>query len=277
MQRVHLPAVLLLLAALLPGCTHAPVRAGGDDAADRSQAAGVETGGRDRAQAQRPQTPDQLDPWEPFNRRVYGFNRGFDRAIFRPAARAYTNVVPSPVRKGISHFFDNLQQPVTALNLLLQGDGQMAASAGGRFVLNTTVGVLGFLDPATDAGVPVYQSDFGATFAHWGWDRSRYLMLPLFGPSTLRDGVGKLVNTRVSPVGVVSEEVGPGVTVIYAVDARARALPTDAFLEGVEDDYLLLRDAYLQRRRCQIHDCSEEIPDYEIPDYDFEVPDFRGN
>ena len=222
-----------------------------------------------------PLSPEQLDPWQPFNRRMHGFNRGLDRAILRPAARGYVKVVPQVLRRGVSNFFNNLYQPVTALNYLLQGEPRRAGSATGRFLMNATLGLGGVLDPATHAGVGYYENDFGQTLAHWGWRRSRYLVLPLFGPATVRDGLGKGIATRASPVSYVAEEWGPGVSLLYGVDARASGLPAEAFLEGAEDEYLLIRDAYLQRRRCQLEDCSEELPEYLLPDYEVELPDFE--
>lgn len=225
--------------------------------------------------ASAPLSPEQLDPWQPFNRSMHGFNRGLDRAILRPAARGYVKVVPQVLRRGVSNFFSNLYQPVTALNYLLQGEPRRAGSAGGRFLLNATLGLGGILDPATHAGVGHYENDFGQTLARWGWHRSRYVVLPLFGPATVRDGVGKGIATRVSPVGYVAEEWGPGVSLLYGVDARAGGLPAEAFLEDAEDEYLLIRDAYLQRRHCQLEDCSEELPEYLLPDYEVELPDFE--
>lgn len=210
--------------------------------------------------------PRAYDPWEKTNRRTHRFNRGLDRAIMKPVARTYVRVLPSPVRSGIGHFFNNLQQPVVALNLVLQGHPGMATKSVGRFVMNLTLGIAGVFDPATKAGVPYYKSDFGETFAQWGWDRSRYLVLPVFGPSTVRDGFGRLINSRVSPINTVSREVGPGVGIVYGIHSRASALPSEVFMENAEDDYLLLRDVYYQRRACQIRDCTQDDLDYALPE-----------
>ena len=221
-------------------------------------------------------TPDQLDPWQPFNRRMHAVNSVLDKVILRPVAKVYAKVTPKPVRTGVSNFFDNLQQPVTALNLTLQGRPGAAAQSLGRFAMNLTIGLAGVLDPATHAGIPHHSKDFGQTFAKWGWDTSRFLVLPVFGPGTVRDTFGKGVNTTVSPVSWLAEQEGAEFSILYGIDARASALPADAFLQGAEDEYLLIRDAYLQRRRCQIVDCSEDLPDYLLPDYEFEVPDFES-
>jgi phospholipid-binding lipoprotein MlaA len=249
----------LLLATLLAGC------AGRDTRPDATPAEQVA-----------PPSPDQMDPWQPFNRRMHAVNSVLDRIILRPVAKVYAKVTPKPVRTGVSNFFDNLQQPVTALNLTLQGRPGAAAQSLGRFAMNLTLGLVGVLDPATHAGLPYHSKDFGQTFAKWGWDSSRFLVLPVFGPGTVRDAFGKGVNTTVSPVSWLAEQEGAEFSILYGVDARASALPADAFLEGAEDEYLLIRDAFMQRRRCQIVDCSEDLPDYLLPDYEFEVPDFES-
>jgi phospholipid-binding lipoprotein MlaA len=259
-QRLLIPFLLLTL--LLGGC--ATTRSGSRDLA---------ANGAERTEA--PPSPDELDPWQPFNRRMHAVNSVLDKILLRPVARVYAKVTPQPVRKGVSNFFGNLQQPVTALNLALQGKPKAAGQSTGRFLLNLTLGVAGILDPATHAGIPYHDKDFGQTFAAWGWRTSRYLVLPVFGPGTVRDTFGKGVNTTVSPVSWLAEREGAEYSILYGIDARAGVLSADAFLEGAEDEYLLIRDAYLQRRRCQIVDCTEEVPDYLLPDYDFEVPDFE--
>ena len=221
-------------------------------------------------------TPQQLDPWEPFNRKMHAVNSVLDKVILRPVAKTYVKVTPQPVRKGVTNFFTNLQQPVTTLNLVLQGQPKPAAQSVGRFLLNLTLGLGGILDPATHANIPRHDQDFGQTFARWGWNTSRFLVLPVFGPGTVRDTMGKGVATTVSPVSWLAEKEGAEFSILYGIDARSFGLAADAFLEGAEDEYLLIRDAYLQRRRCQIVDCTEEVPEYLLPDYEFEVPDFES-
>jgi phospholipid-binding lipoprotein MlaA len=257
-HRLILP--LLLLSLLLGGCATTGTRSAPPDS-DAAAAA--------------PLTPDQLDPWQPFNRKMHTVNSVLDRILLRPVARVYAKVTPKPVRKGVSNFFGNLQQPVTALNLVLQGQPKQAGQTAGRFLLNLTVGLAGIFDPATHAGLPYHDKDFGQTFAAWGWRPSRYLVLPVFGPGTVRDALGKGVGTTVSPVSWLAEREGAEFSILYGIDARASVLSADAFLIGAEDEYLLVRDAFLQRRRCQIIDCTEEVPEYLLPDYDFEVPDFE--
>ena len=134
---------------------------------------------------------DAGDPWEGFNRRVHTFNNAIDRAIAKPLAKAYMAVVPRPVRLGVSNFFSNLGQPLTMVNSLLQGRPKQAAQTLGRFALNTTLGIGGIFDPATEADLPRYDEDFGQTLGQWGWKRSNMASLsispkiqPLTGPST---------------------------------------------------------------------------------------------
>lgn len=217
---------------------------------------------------------EALDPWQGFNRPVYRFNRGFDRVVFRPVAKVYDRIAPGLVKKGVNNFFDNLQEPVVTLNLLLQGRPKASLQSFGRFLTNSTLGLAGIFDPATEARFPRHRGDFGQTFGRWGWRQSRYVVLPLFGPATVRDGLGKGVNTRVSPIDWLAREEGAEYSLLYGIDARARALSSESLLEGAADEYLLVRDAYLQIRRCQIIDCSDDLPDYLLPDYEFEIPDF---
>lgn len=216
------------------------------------------------------------DPWERFNRGMFAVNDTLDRIVLRPVAKTYATLAPRPVRSGVGNFFTNLQQPVTGLNLLLQGHPGQAGSALGRFLLNAFLGLGGILDPASDVGIPLRDRGFGQTLAQWGWRDSRYLVLPLFGPSTLRDGIGKGVNSSVSPVTWLARREGAELSILYGIDARASVLPFESMMEGAPDRYLMIRDAYLQRRHCQIVDCSGELPDYLLPDYEFEIPDFES-
>lgn len=257
MTAVRLPLWLLLATLALPGC--ATLNANRDTL----------------AQTEHPSSA-QLDPWEPFNRNMHAVNSVLDKVILRPVAKAYVKITPQPIRKGVTNFFTNLQQPVTTINLALQGKPKPAAESIGRFALNLTLGLGGILDPATHADIPMHDQDFGQTFAVWGWETSRYLVLPIFGPGTVRDTLGKGASSTVSPISWLAEEEGAWVSVLYGVDARSFGLAADAFLADAEDEYLLMRDAYLQRRRCQIRDCTDEVPEYLLPDYEFEVPDFES-
>ncbi|MEM7053721.1 MAG: VacJ family lipoprotein [Pseudomonadota bacterium] len=209
-----------------------------------------------------PEERHAADPWEPFNRNMYSFNRTVDKAILRPIARGYTAITPDPVERGISNIFDNIQSMPVILNLLLQGEPADAGRMFERFFVNTVFGLAGIFDVATEAGLPDYDEDFGQTLAVWGWQDSRYLVLPLLGPSTVRDALGR-------PVDGVADlpwnEVTDGRAYLWGVnliETRARLLPREAQLEEAFDEYLFIRDAWLQRRDFQITGESE-TPDYE--------------
>ena len=192
------------------------------------------------------------DPWEKYNRKVHEFNNVIDRAILRPVAQAYVRVVPKPIRLGISNFFRNLGQPVTMINALLQGKPEVAANAAMRFAVNSTFGLGGLLDPASAIDIPTEQEDFGQTLGKWGWAKSRYVELPLFGPRTVRDIFGMVVDRPLNPTRHFDTESQTGMSVIQVIDIRTQLLSIDSLREGAADDYLLYRDSWMQRRNYQI-------------------------
>ena len=207
------------------------------------------------------------DPWEGYNRRVHSFNNVLDQKLAKPLATAYLAVVPGPIRTGVSNFFNNLRQPVSALNALLQGKPKQAGQAFGRFALNATLGVGGLFDPATDAGLPYRTEDFGQTLGIWGWENSRYLELPLFGPRTVRDTFGIAGDAPLSPVRQINDDAARiGVQGLQLADLRVRLMAIDSLREGAADDYALMRDAWMQRRQYQIfgerESSSSNLPDY---------------
>lgn len=209
------------------------------------------------------------DPWEPMNRRIHTFNNAVDRTVARPLARAYVRVVPRPLRLGVSNFMDNLGQPLTAVNSLLQGQPKLAGQAMGRFLLNSTLGIGGILDPASDAGLPRKREDFGQSLGVWGWQRSRYVVLPFFGPRTIRDTVGLAGDVPLSPIRRINDDqtriLLQGLSL---VDTRAQMLSLDSLREGAMDDYTLVRDAWLKRRNYQIESNRPHSPENEaLPDY----------
>jgi phospholipid-binding lipoprotein MlaA len=212
--------------------------------------------------------PQSYDPWETFNRRMHRFNNAVDRRVAQPLARVYTRTVPRPVRLGVGNFFNNLGQPVSALNALLQGKPKQAGQSVGRFLLNSTVGVGGLFDPATKAKLPNRSEDFGQTLAIWGWKTSRYVELPLFGPRTLRDVFGMVGDSPLSPLRQIEEDrVRVFLQGLQLVDLRAQLLSTDSFREGAADDYALVRDAWMQRRNYQISGDRKGAEDQTLPDY----------
>jgi phospholipid-binding lipoprotein MlaA len=211
--------------------------------------------------------PASYDPWEGMNRKVHGFNSAVDRRIAKPLAHAYVAAVPRPVRLGVGNFFANLGQPVAALNALLQGKPKQAAQALGRFMLNATLGIGGIFDPASDAHLPYRDEDFGQTLGTWGWKTSRYVELPLFGPRTVRDVFGLVGDGQLAPL----RQVGDDPTRVFLqglqlVDVRTQLFAVDSMREGAADDYALVRDAWLQRRRYQIFGDRKQQDD-ELPEY----------
>src|SRR5690606_37303152 len=211
--------------------------------------------------------PASYDPWEPLNRRVHRFNNAVDKYIASPLAHAYVDVVPRPVRLGVRNFFSNLGQPVNALNSLLQGKPLEAGEALARLLMNSTLGIGGIFDPASDAGLRYSGEDFGQTLGKWGWERSRYVELPLFGPRTVRDVFGLVGDAPLSPIRQVEEDtVRVFMQGLQLVDVRTQLFAVDSMREGATDDYALVRDAWLQRRNYQIQGDQDEI-DESLPDY----------
>lgn len=232
-----------------------------DGASATDVAPGVDADVLADAEPSDPQAPVD-DPWEGFNRHVHGFNNTADQLVFRPLAVGYDTVAPAPVKAGVSRFFANLGMPATAVNQALQGRPRHAAQSLGRFAVNFTVGIGGVFDPATHFGVPQHSpQDFGQTLATWGWSESRYLVLPLFGPRTLRDTVAIVGDQPLSPLGQVQSRVAAaGLQMMEVVDGRARMLPLDKFRRDAFDDYLLVRDAWAQRRKQQIQQELQDRP-----------------
>ncbi|MCR6686155.1 VacJ family lipoprotein [Pseudoxanthomonas sp.] len=208
------------------------------------------------------------DPWEPMNRRIHAFNNAVDRTVARPLAKAYVAVVPQPVRLGVTNFFDNLGSPLTFVNQLLQGRPRDAVQTLGRFVVNSTLGIGGVFDPASDLKMKRRSEDFGQTLGTWGWGRSRYVELPFFGPRTVRDVFGLAADAPLSPIRQIEEDkVRIGLQGVQLVDTRAQLLSLDALRDAAPDEYAMTRDAWLARRNYMIeidrrHPAEDELPDY---------------
>jgi phospholipid-binding lipoprotein MlaA len=200
-----------------------------------------------------PRSPQ--DPWESWNRGVYRFNDKLDRAVAKPVAKTYVRVVPQPVRTGVSNFFGNVETPMVMVNDALQGKFRAAGNDLGRFLLNTTVGIGGVLDPATSAGLDRNYEDFGLTLGHWGVHPGPFLELPVLGPSDLRDGPTKLVDAYLKPTQYISNlYIKYGLYLPYVVDLRASLLPLEETLKNTFDPYAFIRDAYLARRAYLVSD-----------------------
>jgi phospholipid-binding lipoprotein MlaA len=209
-------------------------------------------------------TDPERDPWEAYNRKIHAFNMGFDRALFRPVAKGYDYIMPDAPQRGVRNFFRNLAYPVTFLNLILQGKFEDSLTATGRFLMNSTVGLLGFFDVATKADIPKFDEDFGQTLAVWGWKDSRYLVMPVFGPYTARDFLGRGFYGYFHPVSYAIREHNNYVPlVVDLISLRAELLPFQEDLDAASDPYVMVRDVWLQNREFRIHDGNPPAPDYD--------------
>jgi len=203
-----------------------------------------------------PEFADPRDPWEGFNRSMYSFNDMLDRAAIKPLAQGYNAIVPAPVNKGVSNFFSNLDDVTSAINNLLQFKVERAVSDLGRVVVNTTIGVGGLFDVASNMDLPKYGEDFGQTLGTWGAASGPYLVLPLIGSSSGRDAVGVVVDWFTDPVNYVEDDtVRWGLHGLDLVDTRADLLNASRVVEQAAlDPYAFVRDAYLQRRNSAVYD-----------------------
>lgn len=199
---------------------------------------------------------DPNDPLEPFNRRVYQFNDALDVAVIKPVATAYQDVLPAPVRLGVRNFFANLQDAWSGVNNALQFKAEPAANSFVRFGVNTFIGLGGILDVASEMKIERHTKDFGHTLGYWGVAPGPYLVLPLMGPSTLRDTLALPVDAQGNLVsGIEHIPTRNSLTLLRLVDKRASLLDASAMLDKVAlDKYTFTRDSYLQRRRSSIYD-----------------------
>lgn len=199
---------------------------------------------------------DPRDPLEPYNRAVHRFNSDFDKAFLQPIAKGYRVITPEPVDRGITNFFNNLADLTSAANNALQFKMSRAGSDVGRIFINSTVGVLGFVDVATNVGLPSYKEDFGQTLGYWGLEPGAYFVLPLLGPSSIRDTIGLAGDLVTDPlINIEEDKVYWGLVGLRVVDRRADLLAASQILDDAAiDPYVFLRDAYLQRRLSLVHD-----------------------
>jgi phospholipid-binding lipoprotein MlaA len=205
------------------------------------------------------------DPWERMNRGTYAFNQWFDRWIFKPAAKGYAWVLPDPVQNAVSRAFLNLTGPTVILNDLLQGKWRQSGADSSRFVINTTVGLVGFFDVATKWGFPAHDEDFGQTLGVWGVGPGPYLVLPIIGPRNFRDtgGLGMDIVTDVNTY-VKDDALRYGLYTLRLVNQRARLLgATDVLTEATGDDsYVFVRESYTGLRRNLIYDGNPPAPKF---------------
>ncbi|MDZ4142494.1 MAG: VacJ family lipoprotein [Methylotenera sp.] len=205
-------------------------------------------------------TQANKDPLEGLNRGVYKFNDVADKAVIKPIATAYKAIAPSPVRKGINNFFTNLGSLTTILNDLLQFKFASAFTDAGRFVINSTFGLAGFIDVAGMDNIPLRKEDFGQTLGHWGVGNGAYLVLPFLGPSSLRDTTGMIFDTATTDPITYTHNIGEvrlhnQLRAAQFLDKRTELLDaTDLIDEASLDPYAFTRDAYLQRRASLVQD-----------------------
>jgi len=217
-----------------------------------------------------PPSPD--DPWEPFNRSVFEFNEGLDKYVLKPVVSGYRFVLPEFIREGVYNFFSNYNDIYTALNNLLQGKPDYAFNDLMRVVVNTTMGLGGLIDLATPGGLEKHKEDFGQTFGVWGVPSGPYVVLPFFGPSSVRDTFGTVADLETDYLFKYIPDVGlrNSLTGLRVVNARNTYYEAGDLLDGAAiDKYSFLRDAYIQRRKYQINegrdDEEPQMPAYENP------------
>lgn len=221
-------------------------------------------------------TTQTKDPWEKMNRAVYSFNDKLDKDVARPVATAYVRAVPAPARNRFHDFINNLGEPIVIINDALQGKFKQTLQDTGRFLVNTTVGLVGLFDPASEIGLPHHDEDLSQTLAHWGVPSGPYLVLPVLGPSTVRDTGSLYADVSADPL---YKDMAPryrnAATIMNGVDTRAGLMQANASIDSAYDPYAFVRDAYIQNRRYKIYDGNPPVdyPDYpDVPDDDESAP-----
>lgn len=216
----------------------------------------------------------ESDPLEGYNRAMFSLNESLDNSVMKPVAEGYREIMPDPAERGISNFFSNLREPFNILNNLLQFKFEEAVSDTVRFGINSTIGILGLFDVASDAGIPKHDEDLGQTLAVWGVESGPYFVLPILGPSTMRDSAGmasemwigntvEVGNTQLfNPTGEITPANAENATVATKfVSKRADLLEEKEMADNASfDNYAFIRDAYLQKRESQIHDGNVPLP-----------------
>lgn len=220
---------------------------------------------------------DVNDPLEGLNRNVYAFNETVDKAAIEPVARGYKAVVPQPARDGVHNVLTNLRQPIVFTNSVLQGNANSSAETLGRFLINSTVGVVGLFDVASTVGLEEHDEDFGQTMGVWGVGPGPFLVLPLLGPSNVRDTVGKVVDRAFDPLTWTEFEGDPDLdddiaitrTVLGAIDTRSRLIEVIETLREQPEPYIALRRNYSSQREAAIRNGQTEADPYkDLPDFD---------
>ena len=199
---------------------------------------------------------DPRDPWESYNRDMHQFNTAVDETFLQPIARGYQAITPDFLDAGITNFFNNMRDFTSAINNLLQLKLSRVVSDVGRILVNSTLGLLGFIDVASNLDIPSYKEDFGQTLGYWGVGPGPYFVLPILGPSTVRDAVAIIPDWYTQPVAYLDDKAWRwALAILYGVDKRADLLGASKVLEEAAlDPYTFTRDAYLQKRRNDVYD-----------------------
>ena len=214
---------------------------------------------------------DVLDPFEPVNRTIFRFNEFADKYVARPVAKGYQFVFPSIIRTGVNNFFDNISYPVDILNAALQGKFKQAGLDTSRLIINSTIGVLGFMDPATDVGLAKNHEDFGQTFGVWGIPEGPYIMVPFFGPRTIRSGAGDLAGLYVNPqFWLFSSSVQTKLNIVWLIHERSTLIGIDEEVQRAFDRYAFVRDAYRQNRQYLLYDGNPPEVPFDFDDEEFD-------
>lgn len=226
------------------------------------------------ATTQNAATADPRDPFEPMNRALFGLNESIDNAIGRPLVRGYVRVTPAPIRTGVSNFYGNLKYPVTLVNDALQGKFVDAGTDVLRLTLNSTLGLGGLLDLATDLGIPRHDEDFGQTLGKWGVPDGPYLLVPGLGPYTLLEAMSSMIDRRAELHEYIEDdstrwEVWAG----QKFDKRARLVQVDRVVQRSADPYTFVRNSYLRRRHYQTLDGNVQPEEVELDVDSEEVSD----
>ena len=208
----------------------------------------------------------EIDPYQNLNKKTHNFNHSVDESIATPIAKAYRQITPDFIELGVTNFTDNIEDINIALNNLLQGKIKEGFSDIARFTINSTVGIFGFFDPASKIGLEKHSEDFGQTLAVWGVSDGPYIVLPVLGPSTLRDTLARIPEAFLTPLLLIDHHrTSYELTAIDLLDKRARYLGLETIVIG--DEYLFYRDAYYQSREFDINDGLVED---DFDDFDFE-------
>lgn len=213
------------------------------------------------------------DPWEPMNRKVDTFNTKVDSVTLKPVAEGYKKVVPEFIQRRVSNFSNNLRGPLHIINNFLQGQGAQGLESTGRFLANSTIGLLGLFDVASHMGLEEHSEDFGQTFAVWGVPSGPYVIVPFYGPNTLRDALALPLDFVADPLfHYENDRVRYALYALRMIDLRARFLGVESFVEDSFDRYIAIRESYLQHRRYEVYDGNPPMDEDFYDDYLEDLP-----